>query len=142
VVQEVTMSTTATAQRNVELARKGYQAFNDQDIETVNNLLNEDAVWHVGGTSKLAGDKKGRKAILEFFMEFGQITEGSYKADIHDILANDEHTIILGTEHATRGGKKHSARFVDVVHPDDDGKVKEFWRFSEDQAALDAFFAD
>jgi ketosteroid isomerase-like protein len=136
------MSTTATAQRNVELARKGYTAFNEQDIETVNDLINDDAVWHVGGNSRLTGDYKGKAAILDFFMQFGQTTEGTYKAEIHDILANDEHTIVMGTEHMTRKGKKFSDRFVDVVHPDHDGKVKEFWRFVEDQSKIDAFFND
>lgn len=136
------MSTTANAQRNVELARKGYTAFNEQDIETVNGLINDDAVWHVGGSSPLTGDYKGKAAILDFFMQFGQMTEGTYKADIHDILANDEHTIVMGTEHMTRKGKKFSDRFVDVVHPDHDGKVKEFWRFVEDQSKIDAFFND
>jgi uncharacterized protein len=136
------MATTDVAQRNVELARKGYAAFNDQDVETVTKLINDDAVWHVGGNSQLTGDYKGKAKILDFFMRFGQLTEGSYKAEIHDILANDEHTIALGTETATRNGKHHKARFVDVIHPDRDGNVKEFWRFFEDQASIDAFFSD
>ena len=134
------MATTGVAQRNVELARKGYAAFNDQDVETVEKLINDDAVWHVGGNSQLTGDYKGKAKILDFFMRFAQLTEGSYKAEIHDILANDEHTIVLGTETATRNGKHHKARFVDVIHPDHDGNVKEFWRFFEDQAAVDAFY--
>jgi uncharacterized protein len=134
------MATTGVAQRNAELARKGYAAFNDQDVESVANLINDDAVWHVGGNNQLAGDYKGKAAILEFFMRFGQLTEGSYKADIHDVLANEEHTIVVATETATRNGKQHKARFVDVIHPDRDGNVREFWRFFEDQAKVDAFY--
>ena len=134
------MATTEVAHRNAELARKGYAAFNDQDVETVTKLINNDAVWHVGGKSQITGDYKGKSEILEFFMRFGQLTEGTYKADIHDVLANEEHTIVLGTETATRNGKQHKARFVDVIHPDSDGNVKEFWRFFEDQAKVDAFY--
>lgn len=136
------MSNGDVAQRNVEMARKGYAAFNDQDVETVASLLNDDAVWHVGGDSMLTGEYKGKQKILEFFMQFGQVTEGSYRADIHDIVSNDEHTIVLGTQTATRKGANQSARFVDIIHPDEEGRVKEFWRFYEDQAVVDAFLRD
>ncbi len=132
------MSTTVV-QRNIELARKGYAAFDSADIEAVMALITDDCVWHAGSIGPLAGDYTGKDAILDFFMKFGQLTEGSYKADIHDVLGNDEHTVALGTSKITRGGKTREDRFIDVIHPDDQGRVKEFWRFVEDQSGLAAF---
>ena len=127
------MAVTSTVQRNIEIARKGYAAFNKQDVETVMSVITEDAVWHGGTRGPIAGDYKGKAQILEFFGKFGQLTEGSYKAEIHDILANDEHTVVLGTSTITRNGKTREDRFTDVIHPDKDGRLKEFWRFFEDQ---------
>lgn len=66
-------------------------------------------------------------------MKFGRLTEGTYKAEIHDILANDEHTVVIGVSKAIRKGKTREDKFVDVIHADPDGKAKEFWRFQEDQ---------
>jgi ketosteroid isomerase-like protein len=99
-------------------------------------------VWHVGGDNPLSGDYKGRQAVLEFFMNFGQLSEGTYEAQIHDILASDDHTVVIGTSTVTRHGRTHTSRFVDVIHPAEDGKANEFWRFVEDQAAEDEFYRE
>ena len=127
------MAITNVVQRNIEMARKGYAAFDKQDMETVMSLITDETVWHGGTRGPLAGDYKGTTQILEFFGTFAQLTQGTYKADIHDILANDEHTVVLGTSTITRNGKTRDDRFVDVVHPDSEGRVKEFWRLFEDQ---------
>ena len=127
------MATTDVVQRNIEMARKGYAAFNDLDLDTAMSTISDDIVWHGGLRGPLAGDYKGKAAVLEFFMKFGQLTEGSYKAEIHDILANDEHNVVIGVSKATRKGKTREDKFVDVIHTDADGKAKEFWRFQEDQ---------
>ena len=133
------MAVTSTVQRNIEIARKGYAAFDQQDIETVMSLLTDDVVWHGGPRGPLAGDYKGKSQVLELFGKFAQLTQGNYKADIHDILANDEHTIVLGTTTVTRNGKTREDRFVDVIHPDKEGHLKEFWRFFEDQVGAIEF---
>ncbi len=74
------MSTTVV-QRNIELARKGYAAFDSADIEAVMALITDDCVWHAGSIGPLAGDYTGKDAILDFFMKFGQLTEGSRRRD-------------------------------------------------------------
>ncbi len=133
------MTTTSMEQRNVEIARKAYEAFNEAHIEDVMEAIHDDVLWHIGGDGPLTGEYKGKQAVLELFAKFGQLMEGTYEADIHDILASGEHTVTIGTYTATRHGRTHSARFVDVVHPSPEGKVKEFWRYFEDQAAEDEF---
>lgn len=133
---------TSVAQRNIEMARKGYQAFNEMKIDEAMDTIDDDIVWHAGGDSPLSGEFKGKKAVLDLFMKYGQLTEGTSEFDIHDILASDEHTVVIGTATATRHGRTHSSRFVDIVHPGPDGRAKEFWRFVEDQAADDEFYKE
>lgn len=132
----------STVQRNVEMARKGYEAFNEAHIDEAMATIHDEIVWHAGGDNPLTGDYRGKEAVMELLAKFGQLTEGTYEADIHDIVASEDHTIVIGTYTATRHGRTHSARFVDVVHPAPDGRAKEFWRFLDDQAAEDEFLKE
>ena len=59
---------------------------------------------------------------------------------LHDVIANDDHTIALVDATATRGGKTLTYRTAEIYHIRD-GKVAERWAFSDDTAAITAFFA-
>lgn len=124
---------------NLESARQGYQAFADGDLATVSELLADDIVWHVGGNNTLSGDYEGKEAVLSFFGRLMQETGGSFKNDIHDMLANDEHGVALVTQTATRGGTSIEGPVVQVFHMRD-GKMTEFWTFARDQSAIDEFW--
>lgn len=129
-------------ERNIEMARKGYQAFNELHLDEAMETIHDDILWHAGGDGPLAGEYKGKQAVMELLMKFGHLTEGTSEFDVHDILASEEHTVVIGTATATRHGRTHTSRFVDIVHPAADGRAKEFWRFVEDQAADDEFLSE
>ncbi len=121
---------------NLVTARRGYQAFADGDMATVGELLSDDIVWHVGGNNQLTGDYEGKEAVFGFFARLMEESGGSFKNDIHDMLANDEHGVALVTTSATRGGKSAEGRAVHIFHMSD-GLMTEFWSFAEDQALFD-----
>ncbi|CAN5743991.1 hypothetical protein BH23ACT5_BH23ACT5_21610 [soil metagenome] len=125
---------------NLERARAGYEAFAKGDMETMNDVLADEVVWHVGGNNILSGDYEGKEAVFGFFGRLAQETGGSLKNNIHDMLANDEHGVALVTQTATRGGKSLDERAVQVFHMQD-GKLTEFWAFPEDQTAFDDFWS-
>ena len=133
------MATTAQ-HANVQVARRGYEAFGKGDMATVNELMADDVVWHVGGNSSLSGDYKGKDAVFGFFGKLMELSEGTFKLDVHDILANDEHSVILVELTAKKGGKKLDSKAVHVTHTDSQGRIKEFWSFDENQPATDEFF--
>jgi ketosteroid isomerase-like protein len=134
------MATTAQ-HANVQQAKRAYEAFGTGDMATVSELMTDDIVWHVGGNNPLSGEYKGKDAVFGFFGQLMQLTGGSFKLEIHDILANDEHTVVLVHSSAERNGKKLDSKAVHVTHADPQGRVKEFWAFEEDSAAADAFFS-
>ena len=134
------MATTAQ-HANVERARRAYSAFAAGDMTTVRELIADDTVWHILGHSPMAGDYKGKDAVFGFFGQLMARTDGTFRIEVHDVLANDEHGITLVTERAERNGKSWVSRAVHVTHPDSEGRVREFWAFQEDQAASDAFWA-
>jgi ketosteroid isomerase-like protein len=125
---------------NLERSRAGYAAFAAGDLTTVSDLLSDDIVWHSGGDNSLTGDYEGKEAVLGYFGRLMQETDGSFKNDIHDMLANDEHGVALVTASASRGGKSFEGRVVHVFHLRD-GKMTEFWAFPEDQKAFDELWA-
>lgn len=129
-------------ERNIEMARKGYQAFNEQHLDEAMETIHDEILWHAGGDNPVSGEYRGKQAVMGLFAQIGQLTEGTYEADVHDVLASDEHTVVIGTSTSTRHGRTHTSRFVDIIHPAADGRAKEFWRFVEDQAADDEFFKE
>jgi len=126
------------AKRNEEMARKGYKAFEEGDVETVMQIFADDIVWHVPGKSSLAGTYRGKQQVMEMLGKYMALYD-SQETELHDLLASDEHTVALINVKLTRGGKTLDAKAVDVMHPDSEGRLKEFWRFGEDQAAFDEF---
>ena len=134
------MATTAQ-HANIQRSKRAYEAFGKGDMATVSDLLADDVLWHVSGSSPLAGDYKGKDAVFGFFGKLMEMTGGTFKLEVHDILANDEHSVTLLTATAERNGKKLDTRQVHITHPDSEGRVKEFWAFDENQAASDQFYS-
>jgi uncharacterized protein len=127
-----------TEHPNVEYARRGYAAFGSGDLATLSELIADDAVWHAQGVGPLSGDYHGRDEVFGFFGRLAEETGGTFRLDVHDILANDEHTAVLATLTASRNGKSIEVPVVNVSHNDGDGKITEFWTSTTDpQAALD-----
>jgi uncharacterized protein len=136
------MAMATTAQHpNIQRSRRAYEAFSKGDMATVGELMADDVLWHVGGTSPLTGDYKGKDAVFGFFGKLMEVTGGTFKLEVHDILANDEHSVTLVRVTAEKNGKKLDSKGVHITHPDSEGRVKEFWSFDEDQEAADKFFS-
>ena len=125
---------------NLERSRAGYAAFASGDMATLSGFLSDDIVWHSGGDNILTGDYEGKEAVLGFFGRLMQESGGSFKNDIHDMLANDEHGVALVTSSATRGGVSLEGNAVHIFHMRD-GKMTEFWSFAEDQGKFDELWA-
>ncbi|MGI9005145.1 MAG: nuclear transport factor 2 family protein [Streptosporangiaceae bacterium] len=121
---------------NEDLLRGGYQAFAEGDMNTVLSVLADDIVWHVGGSSQVTGDYRGHQEVMGFFGQLGQLTGGSFRLEIHDILANDTHGVALVTAHGQRDGQDYAIREANIWHLSG-GKATEFWSFTDDEPGLD-----
>ncbi|HEX6350215.1 MAG TPA: nuclear transport factor 2 family protein [Candidatus Dormibacteraeota bacterium] len=125
-------------QRNVEIARKAYKAFEEGDVQTVMEVFADDIVWHVPGKSSIAGTYKGKQQVMELFGKYMGMYDGQ-ETELHDVLANDQHTVALLTVKYRKQGRTLEMKATDITHPDSEGRIKEFWRISEDVGALDEF---
>jgi uncharacterized protein len=137
VIQKTGRGDTVTEQLNIENARRGYEAFAKGDMATLTDLFADDIVWHVIGVGPLDGEYHGRDQVFGFFGRLAEETGGTFRLDVHDILANDEHTAVLCNLSATRGNKSIAIPVVNVSH-NRDGRITEFWSATTDpQATLD-----
>jgi hypothetical protein len=121
---------------NAGLMRKGYAAFLVGDMETVSSLMTDDFVWHQPGNNPLSGEYKGKDHVFDFFAQLAKLTEGTLGLDVHDVLANDEHVVVL-TEGSWDKPTRFRGRSVETWHMRD-GKATEVWVLNEDQAGVDA----
>jgi uncharacterized protein len=130
----------AMAHPNVDLLNKGYDAFDKGDLDTIRELFADGIVFHIPGRNQISGDYRGKDEVFGFFAKLIQITEGTFKLDRHAVLADDEHGVVMSTATAERDGKSLSAKQVDVLHISN-GKVTEYWAFSDDLYAEDEFYS-
>lgn len=85
-----------------------------------------------------SGDRKGRAALIAGMVQLSALgIEASY--DPHDVVANDQHAVLLISSHLEREGKApYEQPAVWVAHVDD-GKITEIWSFLFNQAAVKEF---
>jgi len=120
---------------NAALARAMLDAMNRGDMQALDGFTSDDIVWHeIGRAEPRRGKAALRAATAEGAVDY------TITANLHDVVANDEHTIALVEATATRGGRTLTYRVAEVYHIRA-GKLVERWAFSDDTAAITAFFA-
>jgi ketosteroid isomerase-like protein len=128
------------AQEDAGLVRRGYEAFGAGDMDTLRGLFADDAVWHLGGSGGLSGDKQGLDAILAYFGELFTRSNGTIRVDLDDLIGGDHHTVGFQRVHAERNGTAIDQRAA-LVFALKDGKVSEVHEFPEDTAKAADFWS-
>jgi ketosteroid isomerase-like protein len=129
------------AEENAAVIRRGYEAFNSGDMDTLTEIFDESAVWHVPGRSSLAGDHQGRDAAFAYFGRLGQETGGTFQAGLQHLFADDEDCVVgVQTNSAERDGKRLSVDAC-LVFQLKDGRVTEAWEHHRDLYAWDEFWS-
>jgi len=131
-----------SAQSNAEAIRTGYAAFSRGDMDMLRNeLFAPDIVWHRGGRNQTSGEYRGPDQVIGLFGKLFQLTDGTFRVDIHDVVASEDHVVVLGRVSAQRGGKTLQNGNYDHVCHFQSGKLSEAWIVNVDQYEVDAFYA-
>ena len=130
-----------TADENAVIMRRAYEAFNSGDMDTLIELFDESAVWHLPGRSSMATDYQGRDATLAYFGQIAQKTGGTFQAELQQLFAGDDGRVI-GLQRSTgkRDGKQLDADNC-IVFELNDGKVVDGREHFNDLYAWDEFWS-
>jgi ketosteroid isomerase-like protein len=138
-VANLTREGGAMAHPDEELVRRGYEAFNNADVETLRQLFAATTIFHEPGRSPISGDYEGLDQVLGFFGTLAERSGGTFRATLHDVLANDEHVVGLHSSDAERDGRSVRSPTVLVFHVRD-GRIAETWSHHYDQHEFDEFW--
>ena len=126
--------------RNETMLRDLYAAAAEGDVARLRQLIHPDIVWHVPGRNALTGEYKGIDEVLGLFGRLASLTDGTFRSDLHDVVAGDEHVVGLHVEHGERAGRSLNARLALIGHVRE-GRLVEVWEGHTDAEAYDAFWS-
>lgn len=126
------------AHPNEEVARSATEALSRGDMEGFLSHHADDVVVHFPGRGPMAGDHRGKDGVAQMFQRQMQILDSPPEIETHDVLASDDHAVVLNKTRVTRGGKTLEQQQAVVLHIRD-GKIAEIWLHFSDQQALDEF---
>lgn len=121
---------------NALVYRRTAEAFRAGDRDTLTKLINQDVVWHVPGSSAMAGDIHGREAVFQFLERLREITDGTFVLKEHDVLGSNDHVVALSYMSAVRAQEPVSVDVVSVFHFRN-GRQQERWFHPSDIATWD-----
>lgn len=126
---------------NIATVQKYFDSLQSGDFETLGNLFADDVIWHQPGSGKLSKTYYGKQEIFGLFGRFMEISQGSFKINsVGHIMANGN--LVSSTLHFSAkktNGQSIAMNGVDLMKVEN-GKIKEVFLFSENQAAEDAFW--
>lgn len=81
-------------QKNIELVKKGYEAFSAGDVDTVMSLFDDNIEWVQPGDSAISGIYHGKAELGEYF---SRLAEKSVTVKLNRLLADGD-TVVALTE--------------------------------------------
>jgi len=125
---------------NAEIIRRAYAAFAKGDVASAVAAFAGDVTWHVPGRGPLAGDYGSIEEVLGFFSKTMELSQGTFRIDIDEVLTSGELVVVLCTVSAKRNGRPWSSPEVHVWRLAG-GKAREFREFQGDQQTEDEFWS-
>lgn len=86
-------------QQNLEIVRRGYEAFGRGDIEGLVSLMADDVTWITPGPSDLptAGQRRGHDQVREFFRTVDELLQFDL-FDPHTFIVQGDRVVVLGND--------------------------------------------
>ena len=127
------------SRENVELVRRGYQAFNDRDLDAMVGNFTEDVEWRlIGGFADLMGAEfSGHDAVRHFVDDWLENLGG--RAEIESILEAGDRVLVIARSVGVGGASGAPAEMRwGQVYSFRDGQVSAVDNYYEASDALNA----
>ncbi len=128
------------AEANASLIESAYEAFARGDIPKAMSTMAEDILWHVPGRGPLSRDYRGHAEVLGFFGLFTELSGGTFRIQLDEVLSKGDRVVVLCTESARRGARSWSSPQVHLWTVKN-GKATVFWQYQGDQQTEDEFWS-
>jgi uncharacterized protein len=125
---------------NVELLRKGYDAFMKGDMETLNTVFADDIVFRFLGRNPLSGEYTPKQKVFEFFGQLAERTGGTFAVEPLNISGEDDKVVVVGRWTGERNGKTLDGIYTQLWRVQN-GKAVESQVFYADQYQVDDFWS-
>jgi uncharacterized protein len=103
-------------------------------------LFAADADFFVPGKSLLSGVYEGPEGAFDFYEKATELSGGTLKSYLHDVVANERHAFAIESFMASRAGRNLDIRDVTIFHVID-GKVCGGTRLLSDPYTFDEFWS-
>ncbi|MBA2296858.1 MAG: nuclear transport factor 2 family protein [Actinobacteria bacterium] len=126
-------------QENEALVRRIFDAFAQKQGFSLRECFAEHAVWHVPGTSVMAGTYRGRSEIFRFLGNLPKLTGGTYGSRLIDVLVSGERAAALYRAFGERDGRSLDIDQL-LLFSIADGLVTEVLALPNDPLAFEEFW--
>jgi len=99
---------------NAVTLEKLYADLAKGDAKAALSLCSDALTFQVPGKSRLAGKYTKETFASGLLMQQSEMSGGTHKLEVHDIMASDQHGTVLATQRLTRAGKTLELRTVHV----------------------------
>jgi ketosteroid isomerase-like protein len=126
---------------NLELVKRLLTAFVRGDVQAIRRKLTSDVIFHFPGNNQFSGDYKGIDEALSLLARVYQWTGGSGRIHMHDVLANEQHGVLMYTVSARHKDREITYRYINLYHFQN-GQICEVWGVPQDAPGFDAFYSE
>ncbi|QHT67440.1 nuclear transport factor 2 family protein [Rhodocytophaga rosea] len=123
---------------NLTLIHDFFQAYANNDLVGIKNILSEDISWHIPGNHPLSGTKKGVEAVLAYFK---QLSKAAFKAEPIVMGVNDNFVIDCHRNWSNVENEQNLNSMSCLLWRIEQNKIVEVYNFPEDQYKVDSFFS-
>lgn len=125
---------------NVAIVKRACIAVRKGQRSLAAELFADDADFFVPGKSLLSGVYEGPEGAFELYEKATELSGGTLKSYLHDVVANDRHAFAIENFMASRGGRNLDIRDVTIFHVID-GRVAGGTRLLSDPYRHDEFWS-
>jgi ketosteroid isomerase-like protein len=97
-----------------QLIREAYAAFARGDVDGYLRSCTGDFTFNVPGQGGLSGTWQGQQGVHELARKAMDLTAGTFQEEVEDVLANDQHAVVLARHRFTRNGSPRDYRTAHV----------------------------
>jgi ketosteroid isomerase-like protein len=118
------------------IIREAYAAFGRGDVDGYLRACTSDFTFNIPGQSAISGTFHGKEGIYDLARKAMEFTGGTFDELVEDVLANDQHAVVLARHRFTRDGQVREYRTAHVYEIRD-GKPARCFEQPRDYAAFE-----